>query len=112
MDNSSVPEIIRPELDKLGLKLCDVVFCCTADVTPQPGFGDTWALLTRDALYIIKDAGGNGRVRVFSGCTHTEKKHSAPRLCTDKYPLGGISSLEVLMHTVGGALLMTDIHGE
>lgn len=112
MDNSSVPEIIRPELDKLGLKLCDVVCCAAADVTPQSGFGDAWALLTKDALYIVKDVGGEGGVRVFSGCTHTEKKCAVPRLCTDKYPLDGISSLEVLMHTVGGALLMRDIHGK
>ena len=44
MDNVSIPKSIKPELEKLGLKLSEIIFCCYADLTPDASFGSTWAV--------------------------------------------------------------------
>lgn len=104
MDNVSIPKSIKPELEKLGLKLSEIIFCCYADLTPDASFGSTWVVITKSSLYLMK-GDGSVMIRTFSGYPISKAyEPDAMNFNTDVYKFNDISEVFVINQTVGGIL--------
>lgn len=104
MDNVSIPKSIKPELEKLGLKLSEIIFCCYADLTPDASFGSTWVVITKSSLYLMK-GDGSVMIRTFSGYPSSKAyEPDAMNFNTDVYKFNDISEVFVINQTVGGIL--------
>ncbi len=108
----NLPKRIKPELKKLGLKLTDVISCCCADMTLQASFGESWAVLTKDTLYILHGDESAG-ARIFSGYPAVKRDEpDSLNFTVDSYELKDISEFNVLMQIVGGTFMIKDVSGD
>ncbi len=111
MSEITIPKSIKPELEKLGLKLSEIIFCCYADLTPDASFGSTWVVLTKEKLYLMK-GDGSVMIRTFSGYPGTRSEPDAMNFTTETFSFNNLDEVFIIHQTVGGVLCLKDKSGE